>query len=83
MTLPCMYYKHFLDIILTSQDELGTMCEWLRANRLSLNVGKTKFVLFGSLYRTKYLPNIKLSVFGQEIETITSMKCFGVFLDRI
>ena len=70
------------DIMLTLQDEIGIVGHWLRANRLSLNVKKTKFVIFGTPYRTSRLPNLKLTIFGEEIEQVEVMKYLGVMLDN-
>ena len=71
-----------MDIILTLQDEMGVVGEWLRANKLSLNVNKTKFVIIGSPCRTASIPDVKLTVFGSEIESVVEMKYLGVNLDK-
>ena len=56
---PLFYRSEFIvDILLTIQDEMKVVGEWLRANKLSLNVAKTKFIIFGSPYRTANLPTI-------------------------
>ena len=70
------------DIMLTLQDEMGTVGHWLRANKLSLNVKKTKFVIFGTRFKTSKLPRLSLSIFGEEIEQVTVMKYLGVMLDN-
>ncbi len=54
----------------------------MRANKLSLNVEKTKFVIFGSQYRTSLISLVKLTLFGEEIERVNDMKYLGVILDQ-
>ena len=53
-----------------------------RANKLSLNVQKTNFILFGN----KKLPfgdgNFKLTIDGTEIERVKSTKFLGVLIDE-
>jgi hypothetical protein len=60
--------------------ELLSIVEWLKANRLSLNIDKTKYMVF--LPKRQKCPinlNIKLS--GQAIEKVSKMKFLGVILD--
>ena len=67
-----LYYSsnNFQELILMLQDEIGTVEQWLRANKLSLNVSKTKMVIFGSPYRTRNIPNVNLCIltFNEYIE---------------
>ena len=55
---------------------------WFRANKLSLNVQKTNFILFGN----KKLPfgdgNFILTIDGTEIERVKSTKFLGVLIDE-
>ena len=57
--------------------------EWFLANKLSLNVGKTKFSLFhksGKKYSIpSHLPTLKIN--NHDIERINTMKFLGVLLD--
>ena len=59
--------------------------EWFSANKLSLNVGKTKFSLFhksGKKYSIpSHLPTLKIN--NHEIERVNTMKFLGVLLDDI
>ena len=70
------------DVMTTLQREMSIVGEWLRANKLSLNVKKTKFVIFGSLYKTAHLPDVTLTVFGSRIERVHEIKYLGVILDQ-
>src|ERR1043165_1920485 len=62
--------------------ELTTISSWFRANKLSLNIDKTKFILFRS--RRKLLPayNYRLTIDGQQIMQTESCKFLGVYLDQ-
>ena len=63
--------------------ELIKINEWFSANKLSLNVGKTKFSLFhksGKKYSTHcQLPTLKIN--NYYIERVNTMKRLGVLLD--
>ena len=67
----------------TVNDELIKINEWLSANKLSLNVGKTKFSLFdksGKKYSIpSNLPTLKIN--NHDIERVNTMKFLGVLLD--
>ena len=67
----------------TVNDELIKIKEWFSANKLSLNVGKIKFLLFhksGKKYRIPYhLPVLKIN--NRDIERVNTMKFLGVLLD--
>src|ERR1043165_1201386 len=62
--------------------ELTTISSWFRANKLSLNIDKTKFILFRS--RRKLLPayNYRLTIDGKQIMQTESCKFLGVYLDQ-
>ena len=57
--------------------------EWFSANKLSLNVGKTKFSLFHKSVKKysipSHLPTLKIN--NHDIERVNTMKFLGVLLD--
>jgi hypothetical protein len=60
--------------------ELANIYEWLKANRLSLNIAKTHYMIFKT--RSKKLPqhtDVKLN--GTTIQCVESTKFLGVMLD--
>ena len=67
----------------TVNDELIKINEWFSANKLSLNVGKTKFPLFhksGKRYSIpSHLPTLKTN--NHDIERVNTMKFPGILLD--
>ena len=60
--------------------ELTTFVEWLRSNRLSLNIGKTNYMLF-SPTRSKSSPDLQIKIDGSTLEQVHSCKFLGVLLD--
>ena len=62
--------------------ELVKLADWFSANRLSLNVSKTNFIIYCSSKR-KYNPNlINISLNGHEITQIKHTKFLGVYIDE-
>ena len=61
--------------------ELSTCKRWLVDNRLSLHVGKTEALLFGSKRKLKGVDNFKIHCDGTPVERKFSVKYLGVLLD--
>ena len=63
----------------TVNAELAKLAKWFRANKLSLNVEKTNYILFGG----KHLPNINFTLLidGSKIEQVDSTKFLGIIID--
>ena len=58
--------------------DLIEISEWLKVNRLSLNIKKTHFMIFTN----KHTPvDIKLSIDGSEIHSVDQTKFLGVLID--
>ena len=63
--------------------DLKGIASWLSANRLTLNVLKTDFMVIGSRQRVASLEeDIALSLLGTELEKVNSVKCLGVDIDE-
>lgn len=72
--------KSLNDIIQMLNEELVKVRSWLNANRLSLNVAKTHFMIFRS--RSKRLPqhfDVKLN--DSSVDCVESTKFLGVIID--
>ena len=52
--------------------------DWLQANRLSLHLGKTESILFGSVRKLKKASKMKILCNNIEIEAKSSVKYLGV-----
>ena len=61
--------------------ELSKISEWLSANRLSLNVGKSKLLYFTNNNRT-VLQNINIKINDQILAEVSSAKYLGVYIDN-
>ena len=58
--------------------ELLKVYEWLGANKLSLNVAKTKFMVFHTSNRLVRYPNLLIN--GRQIERVTQFNFLGLIL---
>ena len=67
----------------TVNDELIKINEWFSANKLSLDVGKTKFSLFQKSVKkcsiASHLPTLKIN--NHDIERVNTIKFLDAFLD--
>ena len=69
-----------VEIMLNFRVELSIVSEWLKANRLSLNADKTKYMVFGSKNLLTTKPDLNLTVGDKSIERVSSTKYLGVIL---
>lgn len=54
--------------------------EWIRLNKLKLNVGKTKCLVLGKLHGVTAINPIVMD--GEEIEVVNEIKYLGIIVDR-
>ena len=59
--------------------DLKLVAQWIRANKLSLNTGKTKIVIFKSRNR-KITKHLNFHISGQKIVPVDSVKYLGLTL---
>ena len=59
--------------------ELETVNLWLKANKLSLNVKKTKYMFF---HKRKTLPHINLSLNDVIIKNVSKFNYLGIVIDK-
>ena len=60
--------------------ELKQVNTWLKVNKLSLNVGKTKIMIFHR--KRKHIPELKVLIDGCNIECVSSFNFLGIMLDQ-
>ena len=60
--------------------ELPLLIDWLRANRLSLNIDKTHVMVFGPP-RKRNLTPVNIQIEGRPLNIVTSTKFLGLILD--
>ena len=70
--------KNLEQLLNNINDELKKLKVWFDYNKLSLNVSKTKFILFG---KKKVNIQVKLEIDGVEIEQVKDNKFLGVIID--
>src|ERR1043165_4473680 len=80
-----VFYSHksYHTLVQTINNELISIAEWFSANRLSLNLEKTNFILFRS--HKKICPpsdSLLLSINGTLISQVSSSKFLGVYIDQ-
>ena len=68
-------------VVSTIEHEMQYIIEWLKNNKLSLNVAKTNFMILTSRGK-KYDDDVRLRLDGETIECVTETKFLGVVLDN-
>jgi hypothetical protein len=63
------------------QEDLDALSDWLKFNKLKLNVSKTKFMIITGK-RSSATERALLTIDGEQIEEVQSMKYFGVQIDN-
>ena len=63
-------------------DQLSSCKKWLTDNRLSLHVGKTETILFGSCRRLKKVESFQVTCESVPVKRVHSVKYLGVLLDE-
>ena len=74
--------KDVTSIEQTLSKELESIHEWLTENKLSLHLGKTESILFGSKRRLNKKKNMKVTCNGSGIESKTNVTYLGITLDQ-
>jgi len=74
--------KSIENIFSVMNKELAHIAEWFKANKLSLNIEKTKFSLFHSARKKIHTSLPKLYMERNEITRETVTKFLGVFIDE-
>ena len=78
-TILCSH-NNINDLITTANSELNKLCHWFSANKLSLNLTKTNYILFSTKHlRSDYEHTITMS--NTKIERVDSCKFLGVYVD--
>ena len=74
--------KNATDIANFLSTEISSCQKWLIDNRLSLHVGKTECVIFGTRKRLKKVGDFTVTCDGETVQRVTSVKYLGVILDQ-
>ena len=68
------------ELIATVNNELSNTMQWFNANRLSLNIDKTNFMIFKPKCKNEVCPTIHIC--GAEIQEVDSAKVLGIVIDN-
>ena len=71
--------KSIDSLVETLNKELETLILWFKINKLSLNVAKTNYLIFG---KKSYADKIKLFMQSKEIMRVSDTKFLGVLVDE-
>ena len=66
----------------TANEELLNIIDWMKANKLSVNVSKTQYMIFASPRKRAGLARRELSIAGSNLECVRVAKFLGVMLDE-
>ena len=66
----------------TLSKDLSICKEWLCDNKLSLHVGKTECILFGSARKLKKVGDFRVTCGGLLVKRVTAVKYLGIHLDE-
>ena len=69
------------ELQISLQYDMQTISYWMRENRLSLNAGKTKFMLVGTRQKLARTRPFTVSLNGAQIEQVSTFKYLGLILD--
>jgi hypothetical protein len=70
------------DIERLLKEDLHLVSQWLVDNKLSLHLGKTESILFGSRHKIRSNSSLDISCNGTIIESTSSVKYLGATLDQ-
>jgi hypothetical protein len=76
------YSKNIDDLVRTVNLELIKLSHWFIANKLSLNVNKSKFIIFGSKNVSVNSTNLDINIDGVKLERVKHIKFLGVNIDE-
>ena len=71
--------NNYNDLVNMVNEELNKLKKWMDTNKLSLNLNKTKAMMFGN---SKTNPKLQIMIGGVHIENVDENKFLGVIIDR-
>lgn len=69
-------------LMTTVNSELINLCEWFRANKLSLNIKKTNYMMFGRKGKKFNDASFSININGVNIERVHNTKFLGCYVDE-
>ena len=76
--------KSYIDLMLSLRIEMSTLSQWMLANKLTLNVKKTKLMIFGTKPKLARIPSVPMTLLlnNQVVEQVSKFKYLGFILDE-
>ena len=71
-------HKNIEEAVITMTQELANISDWLAANKLSLNVGKSKLLVFNNKKKIE----VKLTLNGETLKEVDHAKYLGILIDN-
>ncbi len=72
----------YIDIILSLRIEMDNLVQWLHLNKLTLNVSKTKLMIFGTKPKLRTIRDSLLKIGDEAVERVPVFKYLGMILDE-
>ena len=69
-----------LDNVLST--ELNMVFDWIKRNKMVLNISKTKSIILGSSHKLSSTPKMSLNLSGEPIEQVDKVKLLGIIIDN-
>ena len=70
------------ELMVIVNTEFTLFTEWFHANLLSVNVTKTKYILFAAKHKIRSTPCFAISIDGNILDRINYTKFLGVYIDK-
>ena len=71
--------KHVTELFNLINHDLNSLAEWFKSNKLSLNIGKTNYVVFKPNDTLK-IPNLNIKIGTEDITEQTAVRCLGLHI---
>ena len=76
-------HKNLNQLYVQTNIELNNICNWFKCNKLSINIEKTKFLLFKPQSRAlSQNSTLTIEIDGKQIEQVSEIKFLGVYIDQ-
>ena len=72
-------YQHTIGVI---NEELKLISDWFKANKMSLNIGKSNYILFSSNRKLILQSEETILIDNMKVPRVASVKFLGVFIDQ-
>ena len=75
-------HANLSDLITIVNQELSNLSVWFKANKLSLNIDKTNYMIFKNRHSNRIYDDLNICIDGRKISKVSHTKFLGVLLDE-